>query len=277
MIGPDHEENLVYHDFGDRLALKLPLPKIYDHQKEMGFLLMADLGDGRLDRLINGGSPSLRRNLLLKVAKLLASWHSQSPYLLIDSPYFSYNQVYTSNFAKVYEWDYFLKGLALLGLTVDSRALARQGETLLANIPQSLWTFIHRDFQSRNLMLFNDQIYVLDWQGTREGPATYDLASFMYDPYTNLSEEERDFFLTAYEGAQGRYNLKESLNIIAPLRLAQAIGAYSHLANRGLPYGPYLLPALARLTMVLDLLPGEYQAIKTLVKKAQNKAKELFI
>jgi aminoglycoside/choline kinase family phosphotransferase len=276
MIGPDRLENQVYQDFGERLALSLPLPKIYAHNQENGFFLMTDLGEERLDRLINAGSPSDRRDLLLKVADLLAKWRGKAQEALIASPYLGHNPAFSRNFAKVYEWEYFLRGLALLGLEAPSPRLLSSGEKLLDNIPLTPWTIIHRDFQSRNLTLFNEEVYVLDWQGAREGPATYDLASFMYDPYTNLTDAERAYFLKAYEEKTGGLDLQESLDRIAPSRLAQAIGAYCHLADRGLPYGPYLLPALARLSLALDRLPGDYQPLKTYIAKAQARAKELF-
>jgi len=44
---------------------------------------------------------------------------------------------------------------------------------------------MHRDFQSKNLMIKNEQIFVIDFQGARLGPPSYDLASLLFDPYVN--------------------------------------------------------------------------------------------
>jgi aminoglycoside/choline kinase family phosphotransferase len=46
--------------------------------------------------------------------------------------------------------------------------------------------FMHRDMQSRNIMLNGNTVYFIDFQGGRIGPIQYDLASLLIDPYVNL-------------------------------------------------------------------------------------------
>ena len=43
--------------------------------------------------------------------------------------------------------------------------------------------FLHRDVQSRNIMLRGGQPYFIDFQGGRIGPVQTDLASLLIDPY----------------------------------------------------------------------------------------------
>ena len=47
---------------------------------------------------------------------------------------------------------------------------------------------IHRDFQSRNIMILGDRHYLIDFQGARKGPIQYDLASLLIDPYVELPD-----------------------------------------------------------------------------------------
>ena len=58
--------------------------------------------------------------------------------------------------------------------------------------------FMHRDFQSRNIMLSAGTPYFIDFQGGRMGPLQYDLASLLIDPYAALSQDVQDLLLEYY-------------------------------------------------------------------------------
>ena len=55
----------------------------------------------------------------------------------------------------------------------------------LASEPRVL---CHRDYHSRNLMLSQGQLYLIDFQDARMGPDTYDLASLLRDSYVDLND-----------------------------------------------------------------------------------------
>src|SRR5438105_1464019 len=55
----------------------------------------------------------------------------------------------------------------------------------------------HRDYHSRNLMLSDGSLYIIDFQDARLGPDTYDLVSLLRDSYVDLTDREVDE-LTAY-------------------------------------------------------------------------------
>ena len=46
----------------------------------------------------------------------------------------------------------------------------------------------HRDYHSRNLMLHEGRLYMIDFQDARMGPDTYDLVSLLRDSYVDLAE-----------------------------------------------------------------------------------------
>ena len=50
----------------------------------------------------------------------------------------------------------------------------------------------HRDYHSRNLMLHDEQLYIIDFQDARMGPDTYDLVSLLRDSYVDLPEQTVD-------------------------------------------------------------------------------------
>ena len=54
----------------------------------------------------------------------------------------------------------------------------------LADEPRVL---CHRDYHSRNLMIHERRLYIIDYQDARMGPDTYDLASLLRDSYVDLA------------------------------------------------------------------------------------------
>ena len=58
--------------------------------------------------------------------------------------------------------------------------------------------FLHRDFQSRNIMIKDGAVRFIDYQGGRLGPPGYDLASLLIDPYMGLSAEFQEEMLHYY-------------------------------------------------------------------------------
>ncbi len=56
----------------------------------------------------------------------------------------------------------------------------------------------HRDYHSRNLMLHERRLYIIDFQDARMGPDTYDLASLLRDSYVDLTEARVDELIRSY-------------------------------------------------------------------------------
>lgn len=51
--------------------------------------------------------------------------------------------------------------------------------------------FVHRDFHSRNIMIHENNVAVIDFQDARLGPASYDLVSLVFDSYVPLAPSVR--------------------------------------------------------------------------------------
>lgn len=94
---------------------------------------------------------------------------------------------------------------------------------------------IHRDFQSKNIMVTNGKVYLIDFQGLRRGLPEYDLASLLCDPYVRMDEELinelLNYFFDAYSVFYGiEYELfRERFFMCSVQRLMQALGAYCFL------------------------------------------------
>jgi aminoglycoside/choline kinase family phosphotransferase len=125
---------------------------------------------------------------------------------------------------------------------------------------------MHRDFQSRNIMVNNNQFGILDWQGARLGPLSYDLASLLIDPYVELSSNEKKYLYKQYLSLMKEYQsawiepFERYFPYIAIQRNLQILGAFSFLTKvQGKTYfADYIAPALKLLYLQLDELadPG---------------------
>lgn len=121
---------------------------------------------------------------------------------------------------------------------------------ILENEPKAL---VHRDFQSTNVLWKGNDLTFIDFQGMRLGPAAYDLASLVYDPYVTFTEGERRALVALYAKTAGRPELVKILPYAAVQRLSQCLGAYGRLASVGQPqFGKHVVPALQNLLDAAD-------------------------
>lgn len=122
--------------------------------------------------------------------------------------------------------------------------------SVLEREPKAL---VHRDFQSTNVLWMGEDLRFIDFQGMRLGPAAYDLAALLYDPYVSLSDKSRQALAALYGKVSGRPEIVDVLPFAAVQRLVQCLGAYGRLASVGQPqFGEHVLSALENLLAAAD-------------------------
>lgn len=93
-------------------------------------------------------------------------------------------------------------------------------------------TFMYRDFQSRNVMIKDEQPYFIDFQGGRKGPFYYDVASFLWQAKANFPNSLRQEMLKEYITALRKYKpvdeeyFHSQLRHFVLFRTLQVLGAY---------------------------------------------------
>ena len=158
--------------------------------------------------------------------------------------------------SKLWQWERDLFSEFCLGrryqrqMPAAVKAELKNVSALLEKEPKAL---VHRDFQSSNVLWKDDCPCIIDFQGMRLGPAAYDLASLVYDPYVELSEGERRALVALYGKVSGRPEIAKVLPYAAVQRLVQCLGAFGRLASVGqLQFARHVPRALGNLLDAAD-------------------------
>jgi hypothetical protein len=117
----------------------------------------------------------------------------------------------------------------------DKQALIDEFEWLSDELASNEFNhFMFRDFQSRNIIVANDEVFFIDFQGGMQGGLTYDVASLLWQAKAELSQEWKEKLLDYYiEEVQKLIStplnipaLKKQYQGFVLLRLLQVMGAY---------------------------------------------------
>jgi aminoglycoside/choline kinase family phosphotransferase len=175
-----------------------PVPKILALDRFAGMVALEDLGDTHLATVIHA--------LTSKAEKV--EWYCRVVDRLIDfslkgiegfDPAWTFQTpTYSRELILEKECNYFaeafLKGY--LNQSPPMALLAPEFEYIADQaLKGAVQGLMHRDFQSRNIMVRDGEIFFIDFQSARQGPLQYDLASLLIDPYVNLDPEIREELL----------------------------------------------------------------------------------
>lgn len=263
---------------GNHLNSKgLPIPKIFLHDAFSGLVFVKDLGDINLQAvIINATSQSEIINRYKYVIDQLIE--------LSISGGFGFDTTWTyqtSNYSIElimqkecgYFTDAFLKGY--LNLNMDFDKLKNEFMKIaLRALDNQFEGFMHRDMQSRNIMVKDGSIYFIDFQGGRMGPLQYDLASLINDPYVDLPYKIRmeliEYCMAKLLRIAGIdknkfYNCYKYCSITRNLQILGAFGFLSKVKKK-MFFEKYIPSALIGLKENFKLLDGkEFPGIKYMI------------
>ncbi len=230
------KENKTFIHFSNHFREKqLPVPEIYAFNDDFTIYLQQDLGtESLLNKLEQNGYCEYVFELFKKSLKQLVRIQIEGDKglnyewcltgkefgkqaILSDLLYFKY---------------YFLDTLKL---PYDKQAMLDNFETLSEYLTADVEKrYMFRDFQSRNIIINNDEVFFIDYQGGMQGALQYDVASLLWQAKADLSDEWKNkllaYYLDELELAVGkqlnRQKFISQFNGYVLIRLLQVLGAY---------------------------------------------------
>ncbi len=234
----------------------VPVPDILLDRPAQCLTIVQDLGDRSLQAAVAEGGDADR--LYRQVLDATLRIHACTPEVVAQAGI----ELSQPMSAGVLEWErgYFADNFAApyrcakRGLVDGAlRELAEVSRTL-TDQPEVL---IHRDLQSSNVLLTEEdaRIWLIDFQGMRLGPAAYDVASLLCDPYVSL-DRELQLSLLEYYDERAPHPVGPLFWSAAIQRLAQALGAYARLGRvrATARFGEHLAPGMRMLLRALDFV-----------------------
>jgi hypothetical protein len=185
------------HRYLERLGIRVP--RILRYDEPAGMMVLEDLSDQTFEAALEGGKNN--QALYTRAVDLLARMRAQAERNL-DPDCLAFTRAFDED---LYDWE--LHHFREWGLEVWSgkkptdteraeldrifRDIAKQ----LAAAPRG---FTHRDYQSRNIMVKDGELVVIDFQDALQGPRQYDLVALLRDSYVELDRAFVDTMLDRY-------------------------------------------------------------------------------
>lgn len=246
--GPSHQiiavhhtnlhENRAFIGFAKHFeSLQLPVPKVFVVDSSEQIYLQEDFGDTDLLALLqttatNPLTTGKRKELLGEIIDWLPKFQIEGHKGLDYS--LAYPRKVFDHQSMLWDLNYFKYNfLKMVRVGFDEQALEDDFQHLATFLSQApLNAFLYRDFQSRNIMVCEDKLGFIDFQGGRMGFPAYDLASLLFDAKAELTAEEREWLYQRYRTRLAEYQngwdhlLDRFFPGFVLIRKLQALGAF---------------------------------------------------
>lgn len=211
------------------------VPEVVASSGELGIILYEDLGDITLEqeffktRNPYGALGYYRMSIdeLLKIH--LQATSDRSPCVAFNLEFDVEKLSWEMNFTR----KHFLEGI--LSYNQNSTELQKEFEKLSKLLQEQPKCIQHRDFHSRNIMVFQNKVRIIDFQDARMGIPQYDLCSLLRDAYVpvpeSLENELLDYYLYRAKSDYGIEWNREQFNYFYEVqsiqRLFKAVGSFA--------------------------------------------------
>jgi aminoglycoside/choline kinase family phosphotransferase len=224
------------------------VPLVLDHSDALGIIALQDLGDVTLQAHL-GAATTAEHAALYRQAVSFIELLQRRGAELRSADYVPYRMAFDVEKLS-WELDYFVRnfveGYRGIVLSAGAKAaLAAEWAPIVDELAAEPRVLCHRDYHSRNLMLHQDSLYIIDFQDARLGPDTYDLVSLLRDSYVDIKDAALDeliaYFL-ALKGSPDDQEFRRRFDLMALQRNLKALGTFGYqtAARRNPVYIQYI-------------------------------------
>ena len=229
-------ENNAFIEFSRHFHRKqLPVPEILFVDDQKTRYLQSDFGDISLFQVMQQEGFSdhvfeLFQKTFAQLARLQIEGGKNLDYNnCIATKSFDKQAIYSDLLYFLY---YFVRAL---DLPYDKNLLLNDFDLLSSYLMQEEQKyFMHRDCQSRNVMVKDERVYFIDYQGGMQGALQYDVASMLWQARAALPYEWREELLSYYfdqanellGNTMDKQNFIDSYDGFVLIRMLQTLGAY---------------------------------------------------
>ncbi len=264
------------------LKAGLPVPRLISASGRDRALLFEDVGDVRLQDWIADHTPTQIADAYRKAVDLIVKIQEATELAVSTGSICS--KIAFDEAKLRWELGFFFANYfnRYLGLKLDAataNGVQQDFKTLCSELAARPRVLVHRDYHARNLMMVGDDMFIIDHQDARMGPASYDLASLVSDPYTALeSELSAELIGRFIEGkAASTAPLSDAeefcveLELMTIQRMLKAVGTYSYQTAvvNNLTYVDYIEPAIERSIVSISAL-SRFDNLRALLERARE-------
>jgi len=171
----------------------LLVPTVHAYQLEHGFMVLSDLGDKQYLPHLNEESAHI-----LYQKAIVALLNIQQCKTVEQYPLPSFDAERIQLECNLFKNWFLEKHLQLTLNSQQEHAFDKLIEYFIQISTKQPQVCVHRDYHSRNLMICDDEIGILDFQDAVWGPISYDLVSLLRDCYIAWPKEQVTAWVSAY-------------------------------------------------------------------------------
>lgn len=261
------QKKLPFIDVYDYLSqFPISIPQILEYSPGAGILLLEDVGDELLQYYIHNKDAKEIEHVYKKALDSLLIFQNTTGKNKKDCVAF------TRSFdVELFNWEFnhFIE-YALRQASEyashekiempqeDLKKLREIFDHISKTLASDEHVFVHRDYHSRNILVHNEKLYIIDFQDALMGPVHYDLASLLRDAYIHLDENTSAHLLNYFIEKKGIANRQEFLkhfDFMVVQRNLKAIGRF------------YFIDRVKKNPKFLQYIPNLVENITVILKR----------